>query len=56
MHGLRETLEEGVLKISGGSLVILKGIQRNNLYYLKDNAVTKNLATSKYLDGDSTRL
>ena len=26
VHGLRETLGEGVLKISNGSLVVLKGI------------------------------
>ena len=40
---LRGTLGEGVLKISSGSLVVLKGIQSNNLYYLKDSSVTENL-------------
>jgi len=30
--GLRETLGEGVLKMSIGSLVVLKCIRRNNLY------------------------
>ena len=55
-QGLRGTLGEGVLKISSGSLVILKGIRHNNLYYLKGNVVTENLRASECLDGDSTRL
>jgi len=38
-----------------GSLVVRKGIRRNNVYYLKSNPVTK-LASSERLDGDSTRL
>jgi len=54
--GLRETLGEGVLKMSNGSLIILKDIQRNNLYYLKSSVVTENLAASECLDGDYTRL
>jgi len=49
--GLRGTIGEGVLKMSSGSLIVLKGTRRNNLYYLKGNAVTKNLAASEYLDG-----
>jgi len=50
---LRETLGEGVLKIFSGSLVILKGIQRNNLYYLRGSAV---IETSVHLEDDSIRL
>jgi len=42
--------------MSSGSLIVLKGIQCNNLYYLKGSAVTKNLAASEYLDDDSIRL
>ena len=53
---LRETLGEGVLKMFNGSLVILKGIRFNNLYYLKGNAVIENLAASKCLNDDSIRL
>jgi len=49
VEGLRGTLGEGVLKISSGSLVVLKGILCNDLYYLKGSAVTKNLAASEYL-------
>ena len=55
-HSLRGTLEEGVLKMSRGSLVVLKGIRRNNLYYLKGSAVTRNLAASEHLKDDSTKL
>ena len=54
-QGLRETLREGILKMFNRSLVILKGIRHNNLYYLKRSAITENLAASKHLDGDSTR-
>jgi len=31
-QGLRGTLGEGVLKMSSDSLIVLKGIRRNNLY------------------------
>ena len=31
-EGLRETLGEGVLKMSSGSLIVLKGIRRNKLF------------------------
>jgi len=55
-QGLRGTLGEGVLKMSSGSLVVLMGIRRNNLYYLKGSAVTENLAASKYLEEDSISL
>jgi len=32
-EGLRGTLGEGVLKMSSSSLVVLKGIRRNNITY-----------------------
>ena len=37
-------------------LVALKDTRRNNLYYLKDSAVTKNLTLSKHLEDDSSKL
>ena len=55
-QGLRGTLGQGVLKIYSGSLIVLKGIQRNNLYYLKGSAVIVNLAASEHFKNDSTRL
>ena len=52
---LRGTLGEGILKMSNGSLVILKGIRHNIMYYLMGSSVTE-LANSEYLDGDSIKL
>ena len=54
-HGLIGTLGEGVLKMSSGSLVILKSIRHNNLCYLKCSAVSKNFATSEHLEDDTIR-
>ena len=39
-EGLRGTLGEGVLMMSTGSLVVLKSIRRNNVYYLMGSIVT----------------
>jgi len=39
-----------------GSMVILKGVCRDNLYYLKGSTVTVQVATSTDSDNDSTRL
>jgi len=55
-QGLRGTLEKGVLKMFNGSLVVLKGIRCNNLYYLKNSAVTENLVALEHLDDFSIRL
>jgi len=55
-QGLRKTLGEGVLKMSSGSFVVLKGIRYNNLYYLKGSAAYENFAVSVNLEDDSTRL
>jgi len=52
---LKGTLGEGVLKMSSGSLIVLKGIRGNNMYYLKSSAVTR-LASLERLDGNSTIL
>ena len=53
-EGLRGTLGEGVLMISSDSLVVLKSIRHNNLYYLIGSAVT-GLASSGQLDTDSIK-
>jgi len=55
-QGLRETIGEGVLEMSSDSLVVLKGIRRNNLYYVKGSAATENMIASEQLEGDSIRL
>ena len=55
-QSLKRTLGEGIIKMFSGSLVVLKGIRYNNLYYLKGNAVTGDLAASEHLDENFTRL
>ena len=52
-QGLEFTGRDGVLKVVKGSMVVLKGVRRNNLYYLKSNTVTGQLATSVGTDDDS---
>jgi len=42
-QGLRGILREAVLKIYSGTLVVLKSVRSNNLYYLKDSVITGNL-------------
>ena len=55
-QGLKVTLGEGILKMLSGSLDVLNSTRRNNLYYLKVNAINENLAAPEYLDVDSIRL
>ena len=38
------TIRDGVLKMTKGSMVVLKGVRRNNLYYLKGSTVTSKVA------------
>ena len=49
-------MRDGVLKMTKGSMVVLKGVRRNKLYYLKGSTVTGQVATSTDSDDDSTRL
>ena len=53
-EGVRGTLGENILKMSGSSLVVLKGIRHNNVYYLMGSTVNR-LVSSKQLDDGSTR-
>ena len=54
--GLEVSKRDGVLKMAKDSMVILKGVCRNNPYYLKDSTVTGQVSTSTDSDDDSTRL
>ena len=54
--GLKVSIRDGVLKMTKGSMMVLKGVRRNNLYYLKGSTVTGQVATSTDSDDDSTRL
>jgi len=38
--GLEISIEDGVLKMTRGSMVVLKGVRHNNLYYVKGSMVT----------------
>jgi len=54
--GLEVPIRDGVLKMTKGSTMILKGVRQNNLYYLKSSIVINQVATSTDLDDDSIRL
>ena len=43
--GLIISIRDGVLKIIKGSMVVMKGVHRNNLYYLKGSTVTGQVET-----------
>ena len=43
-HGV--SIRDGVLKMTRGSIVVLKGIRRNNLYYLMSSMVIGRVVTS----------
>jgi len=51
---LKVTLENGILKVTKGSLVVMKGIR--NLYYLKGSTITGSLTVSVVSDVDATQL
>ena len=53
--GLEISGRDSVFKMLRGSMVVLKGIRRNNTYYLKVSTVTGQVATSISSDGDCTR-
>ena len=44
--GLVVSIRDGVLKMTKGSMVVMKGVHRNNLYYLKGSTVTSQVETS----------
>ena len=54
--GLVVSIKEGVLRMTKGSMVVLKADRQNNLYYLKGSTVIGQVAASTSLDEDSTRL
>ena len=49
-------LQNGVLKVSKGSMDVMKGVRARNLYYLKGSTVTGALAASVDSDDDNTKL
>ena len=55
MLGLVVSIRDGVLKITKSSMVVMKGIRRNNLYHLKGSTVTSQVETSISSDDVCTR-
>jgi len=54
--GHEVSVRYGVLKMTRGSMVVLKGVQRNNLYYLMGSTVTGQVTTSISSYGDCTQV
>ena len=54
--GLVVSIQDGVLKMTKGSMVVMKGIRRNNLYYLKGSIVIGLVETSTSSDNDCTQV
>ena len=54
--GLKGTLENGILKVTKGTMVVMKGIRNRNLYYLKSSTVTGILTIVVNSDEDATKL
>ena len=54
--GLVVSIKEGVLRMTKGSMGVLKADRRNNIYYLKGSTVTGQVAASTSSEEDSTRL
>ena len=44
--GLELSIKNGVLKMTRGSMMVLKGVRRKNLYYLMGSTVTGRVMTS----------
>ena len=44
--GLVVCIRDGILKMTKSSMVVMKGVRRDNLYYLKGSTVTGQVETS----------
>ena len=53
---LEVSIGDSVLKMTRGLMVILKGVRRNNLYYLKSSTVIGQVTTSTNSYNDCTQL
>jgi len=54
--GLVISIRDGILKMIKGSMVVMKGVSWNNLYYLKGSTVTGQVETSTSLDDGCTKV
>ena len=53
---LKVTMENSILKIKKGFMVVMKGARDENLYYLKSSTVTSVLTSLVDSDEDATKL
>ena len=54
--GLVISIRDGLLKMTKGSMVVMKGVRQNNLYYLKGSTVIDQVETSISLDDVCTQV
>ena len=54
--GLVVSIRDGVLKMTKNSMVVMKSIRQNNLYYLKGRTVTGQVKTSISSDDNCTQV
>ena len=54
--GLVISIRDGILKMTKGSMVVMKGIRRKNLYYLKGSTVTGQMETFSSSDDGCTQV
>ena len=54
--GLVVSIRDGVLKMTKGSMVVMKGVRQNNLYYLKGSTFTSQVETSSSSDDGCTKV
>ena len=52
--GLKVTLKNGILKVTKGSMVVMKGIRDENFYYLKGSTVTSSMTVLEVSNEDAT--
>jgi len=50
------SIRDGVLKMTKGSMIVMKGVHWNNLYYLKGSTITGQLETSNSSDDGCTKV
>ena len=54
--GHEVSVRDDVLKMTRGSMIVLKGVRRNNLYYSNGSTVIGQVMTSTNSDNDCTQL
>ena len=54
--GLVVSIRDSVLKMTKGSMVVMKGVHWNNLYYLKGSTIISQVETSSSSDDGCTQV